>query len=780
MSEVRRPLTLITVREEDYQRVEGGGTEDPKWVLSGELLISKAKKLSHSLRQVIHEERIKAYAQAQISHIISVSLEASATAKTRRVHIVDFLRTTDKNPVIGLKGSDVLLVEVDSLPQFEVLGKRLERAVDFPRAISCIESFSLYDPQVEIMEQDIFYKLKLLDFGNRNINDRNAEKMTSLLLAQGFEFSSTKYLKRGSMIYKLKNTRADQIEHLRNTPEFGLVEELVPMPRFSIELDSHHSLQSLPFIRKDPDVRYTTLGVLDSGISELPSFKPWLVEERFSQYPRECLDFDHGTQVASVALFGDILEGVEWVGRDGIGLVDCAVIPNGHNTQIDEDELISNIQEAMNQFPEVHVWNMSFSLKDESCPDSYSDFAKVLDELQIAHNNIICKSCGNNFNLKKDIYIPITAGSESAMCITVGSMAHKQREGDYAMIDHPSPFTRSGPGPNFLIKPDVAHYGGNAKVDPANHRIVPTGVSVISQSGMVVSTIGSSVATPRVSGLACRLSQSLDQPFDPLLIKALIIHSAQYPHSLTLTDEERVNLCGYGIPSSVQNILYDGPDEITLIIRAALPKSRKIEILDFPMPECLIKDGFFTGRITATLVHTPLIDTSQGLEFCQSEIELQFGSYSQKVKRDMSKSNILNPVGRENSKNVFTNGVISKPAMRSSSHLASERALVYRGKYHPVKKYVADLDTFTKVSKERYLSQERSWYLHLQGLYRDQITRKYRDMEKELPPLEYCLVLTIKDPLEKNRLNDEAIQKLDYYNFWHQSLQLSSEIQISV
>jgi hypothetical protein len=40
---------LITVREEDYQRVEGGGTEDPKWVLSGELLISKAKKLSFGL-----------------------------------------------------------------------------------------------------------------------------------------------------------------------------------------------------------------------------------------------------------------------------------------------------------------------------------------------------------------------------------------------------------------------------------------------------------------------------------------------------------------------------------------------------------------------------------------------------------------------------------------------------------------------------------------------------------------------------------------------------------
>ncbi|MCK9547386.1 MAG: S8 family peptidase [Sphaerochaeta sp.] len=582
------------------------------------------------------------------------------------------------------------------------------------------------------------------------------------------------------MIYKLKNIGAAQIEDLRNTPEFGLVEELVPMPSFSIELDSFRSTQPVPSIHRDPDVHYAKLGVLDTGIAELESFKPWMVERRFSQYILDSLDFGHGTQVASVALFGDLLEGTDWVGSDGFELVDCAVIPNGHNTQIDEDELILNIKEAVTMFSDVQIWNMSFSLMDTFCPDAYSDFAKVLDELQTKNDILICKSCGNDFKFEKDKHKPITQGSESVMCITVGSVAHKQRDGDYSMIGHPSPFTRKGPGPNFLIKPDVSHYGGNARIDPQSQTVIPTGVSVISKNGAIESTVGSSVSTPRVSGLACRLTQSMDLSFEPLLIKALIIHSAQYPASLKLSDPDRVNLCGYGIPSSIQDILHDSPDEITLIIRAALVNGKKVEILDFPMPECLIENGFYRGQITATLVHKPLIDPSQGLEFCQSEIELQFGSYSYKQQRDMGKSNVLNPIGRLGSKNVFTDSVISRRAMQYSHHFATERALVYRGKYHPVKKYVADFDTFTAVSKQRYLGQKRSWYLHLQGLYRDQITRKYRDMEKELPPLEYCLVLTIKDPSEKNRLNDEAIQKLDYYNFWHQSLQLSSEIQISV
>ena len=346
---------------------------------------------------MVNEERIKAYALIQVSHILKVCLDPSATAKTRRVHIVEFLQTKNRNPVIGLKGHDALLVEVDSLPQFEILEERLRNAGEFSRAISCIESFSLYDPQVEILGQEVFYKLKLLDFGDRITNDKNAEKMTSMLKAHGLDFSGTTYLEHGPMIYKLKNMRAEQIEELRNTPEFGLVEVLVPMPSFSVELDSFRSTQPIPSIHRDPDVLYTKLGVLDSGIADLEPFRPWIKERRFSQYLLDSLDFGHGTQVASVALFGDMLEGTEWVGSDGFELVDCAVIPNGHNTQIDEDELILNIKEAVEMFPDVHIWNMSLSLMDTFCPDTYSDFAKVLDELQTKNDILICKSCGNDF-----------------------------------------------------------------------------------------------------------------------------------------------------------------------------------------------------------------------------------------------------------------------------------------------------------------------------------------------------------------------------------------------
>ena len=36
------------------------------------------------------------------------------------------------------------------------------------------------------------------------------------------------------------------------------------------------------------------------------------------------------------------------------------------------------------------------------------------------------------------------------------------RDSDIADINHPSPFTRIGPGPANSIKPDIVSFGGNA------------------------------------------------------------------------------------------------------------------------------------------------------------------------------------------------------------------------------------------------------------------------------------------------------------------------------
>lgn len=137
-------------------------------------------------------------------------------------------------------------------------------------------------------------------------------------------------------------------------------------------------------------------------------------------------------------------------------------------------------------------------------------------------------------------------------------MAHKKRTFDFADIDNPSPFTRVGPGPEFIIKPEVTHYGGNAGIDD-HGKLVISGVKSFFTNGTTIENVSTSFSTPRVASLATDLFQELDEKFEPLLIKGLIIHSASYPHNLHIPEAERTNQIGFGIPQNIHNILYNEP-----------------------------------------------------------------------------------------------------------------------------------------------------------------------------------------------------------------------------
>lgn len=53
---------------------------------------------------------------------------------------------------------------------------------------------------------------------------------------------------------------------------------------------------------------------------------------------------------------------------------------------------------------------------------------------------------------------------------------------------------------------------------------------------------------------------------------------------------------GFGVPSDVRRMLIDEPYEATLVLNGELPKGEIIDIIDFPMPESLVEDGYFRGR----------------------------------------------------------------------------------------------------------------------------------------------------------------------------------------
>ena len=63
-------------------------------------------------------------------------------------------------------------------------------------------------------------------------------------------------------------------------------------------------------------------------------------------------------------------------------------------------------------------------------------------------------------------------------------------------------------------------------------------------------------------------------------------------------------------------------------------------------------------------MYDPVLDPSQGIEYCQSNIDVKFGSYDTKEERDTSKRHILNPVGRKGSQNLLLGTVYRKNKMK--------------------------------------------------------------------------------------------------------------------
>ena len=102
-------------------------------------------------------------------------------------------------------------------------------------------------------------------------------------------------------------------------------------------------------------------------------------------------------------------------------------------------------------------------------------------------------------------------------------------------------------GPAYNIKPEVVHYGGDAYFDNGN--IVKKSIFGFSTSGEFKIEIGTSFSTPKVAkNISCLDTMMVKQNFDPILLKALTIHSAKYDKDISLSEIERIERLGFGKP----------------------------------------------------------------------------------------------------------------------------------------------------------------------------------------------------------------------------------------
>lgn len=779
MEREKLPIKFFAPRDIDELRIEGSGTsEKPKWVLSGQELKNRAEYLSDSLNSI--ETIMEKRKDSPVPFSFIARIQEDATAKSKRKDIANFFQVKEMSSVIGLTATNKLIVSFDSLSEFGKISERLKDCTNNDYAISCITDFEEFLPNVYEAEESCNYKIKLIDYQNYEQNLVMRRLLEHTLNNKKIEYNKTDYSEK-FYVYKLKNVTNAMLDELKEADIFNALFSVEPMPKYVISLDFLEEDDDIPIKKPDSEKNYMTIGILDNGIETIPHLKPWIDIERWSPYPESSINPTHGTFVAGIALYGDECEGKGWVGHKGIKLFDAAVFPDTSKERLDEDELIANIKEAVKLYNEqVKIWNLSISITRPVSDNKFSDFAIALDALQDEYNVLICKSAGNCRNFESSRPKGrVHEGADSIRSLVVGSFAHKKGTYDYAEINDPSPFSRVGPGPEFIIKPEVSHYGGNAGVDPLGNTVT-TGIKSFAKDGTLAQGVGTSFSTPRITALAAGIQQELSEDFDPLLLKALIIHSASYPREMTVPSLERTKQVGFGLPKSVSEIIYNSPYEATLILRDNLAKGDKIDIMDFPMPQCLIKDGYYTGQIIATLVYDPILDASQGIEYCQSNLDIKFGSYDEKFERDVSQRHILNPVGRKGAQNLFLGSVFSKTKMKnkSSDFALKERLQIqYGDKYYPVKKYAIDLSELTEQKKIDYLSSDKKWFLFLQGVYRDHIER-LSQLESFTLSQEFCLILTIRDPFYKEEVYDEVTHKLDEYNFWHSNIKIATDVNI--
>jgi hypothetical protein len=392
------------------------------------------------------------------------------------------------------------------------------------------------------------------------------------------------------------------------------------------------------------------IGIVDSGLSAHPLLAPATVGS-FGM-PGVLGDADehgHGTRVAGIAVYGDVLERIATKNFAApFGIVSAKVV----NDQGRFDDKLAIAEQMRDTIRELHargcrIINISLGDADKI---AYADgratvWASTLDEMARKLDVLILVSAGNSGSgpkapwgaqpdgivtrYPKYLFDPSNRIIDPAMAacvLTVGGMAH----GNGLRIDafetadirpltdrnHPTPITRTGPGVNGAVKPELIDYAGTAVFNGATQKLMlgahwdSAGIVTTYakyQDALFTAATGSSMAAPRVAFKAALLLRRFPGSSANLL-RALLATCANVPEAAIecldrAADGAVQRCCGYGMPD-VEKAL---SSEERRIIRYA--DKQTLEIDQFALYEVPIPEDFrrVKGRrhIRVTLAFDP-------------------------------------------------------------------------------------------------------------------------------------------------------------------------------
>lgn len=735
----RLPIKVVFTSQDDLVVPESSG---------GKRKIFDEDKLTSELRDAFVAQ-VHGISEA-FSDVLSPSLNLPAVARVflkknaiAKSHRPTKLFSEKTCPIIGCEDFGSLLIRV-SKEGLRNLSKKFTKKTHSVNAdistIVSMEPFKFELPPNFNSEKKSF-KLRLFDHGNAGLNRKIQSQF--LDLAKSLNMPAPRELNYGTrlQVFEIVCENRSQIQaissfvgtqSLSNFAEFGVESQAIHI--------GHVDTDSFPV----PDDELPIVGLIDSGVSPNNSYlQPWIIDRDEEDVPASDQDNAHGTFIAGLIVNGRVFNHDDPAfPRSKARIVDVVAMPSGGTN---EYALLETIRRVIPKYPEVKVWNLSINANEKTCQDEcFSSFAIALDEIQQHYGVTFINSAGNHNHLRT--WPPseslgeldrIAPPADTALGITVGSVAHLSHASAMVKPGEPSPFSRRGPGAAFLPKPEICHYGGNLDFRGICSQL---GIVSLHSNGTLVEDVGTSYAAPWVSTIMAHLRAG---NISANLSKALLVHSAVLRgESIRHSD---FIYKGFGVPLDVDDISICQPWNATMIFEPQLqPLKRQFDRSGFPLPACLKNpNGSYRGELFVTLVYDPPLLPQAGAEYCQVNVDVSLGRRSGTTQsgRPQHRSKIkLQP---EDVKDLF------------------ESTQVTHGfKWSPVKVY--------KTSFNRLVGDD--WGLRLEILYRD-----HADIARQSQNV--ALLVTIADPDRQAPVYNEVVQLLNQRGWSSENLNLTSRIR---
>jgi serine protease AprX len=744
----RLPIKLIMPKQGTERRIQTGGSPPKPFRNVDRQYRSRLSNQVTAIRQAVGP---------QIRRTGTVPIRAKllpqAAAKSHRP---EHLFANDSCPIIGAGrlGEIFLKATPNGLDQ---LIQKIERnsSDTMIKELSCIETIEPITPVYrrggldsgDVLRnsprgrQGFITRVRLFNYGVDADQPQLVEDFENTCRQQKLIANSRGY-SQSSLTYAVECRSIDDINTLSGIVGVRAIRR---MPLIRTIRPRMVSIAALPNLvtREQVTGDVPVVVVVDSGISdELPALEGWVVG-RESQVAPEYQNTDHGTFVAGLICWGKQLNPtIAGIDDSPCAVFDLQVIPNddpakGDTLALLESEFLISLETALQDHANQYkVWNLSLGTDATCSMDEFSALAEELDNLQEKYQVSFVISAGNYDTLPLLDY-PRTTGQlepgritipgDSVLGITVGAVSHVDYKKNGPREHHPSAFSRHGAGPNFVIKPDLIHYGGSCSTD-ATHI---AGIRSVHGNGSA-ENLGTSFATPLVSRSLAQIYHQITPTPSPVLARALLTHHARDPRTGQRVPDGDENFFGFGLPANVPNCLECTAHTSTMVFDDVLRPGYFLEWDDFPYPPSLYRDGRYFGEVWMTVAFTPSRGSRWGTEYCETHIDAHFGVYRRQRSRDTGATKIK-----------FV-GLVP-PEHKNVGQLYESYQVKNLRKWAPVRTYYGNLS-------EKGERGDR-WRLKLQLLTRHGIDENVR-----FKPQPFSLIITISDPEKKARVYDEMAQ----------------------